>query len=98
MAVLHIEAGNPKQISASTLVRNGPTTLIGIFCSNAGTTSKVAVSDAVASAASAAAGRVVSPFVPAVGFTRIPLALGTGLYLSLSGSAQNVTAIHMPST
>lgn len=93
----NVEAGNPKQISASTLVRTGAGTVIGIFCSNAGATSKVALCDAVASVASAGAGRFVSPFVPAVGILhQVRAGFGTGLYVSLSGSAQNITVIYKP--
>lgn len=91
------ENGSGKQISASTLIRSKGCRILGVFCSNAGASSRVAICDAAASVASAGAGRVVSPFAPTAGtFHRIPLETATGLYISLSGSAQNVTIVSIP--
>ena len=97
MATSVNESANAKAISASTLVRTGSGIMLGIFCSSAGGTSRVHVSDATASAASAAVGRIVAPFAPTAGtFHRIPVGYTTGLYVSLTGSAATVTVCHLP--
>lgn len=91
------EAGNPKQISASTLIKTGGGVVLGIFCSNAGSSSRVTLSDGTASAASAGVGRFISAFAPTAGtFHQVRAGFGTGLFVSLSGSAQNVTVIYKP--
>lgn len=93
------ETGVPVQASASKLCKTGPGAVIGIFCSNAGTSSRVALCDAVASVASAGAGRFASPFPLTAGaFVQVRAQFTTGLYVSLSGSAQNVTLILGPAT
>lgn len=97
MSGIFVEAGSPKQISASTLIKTGGGSVVGIFCSNAGATSKVALCDALASVASAGVGRIVAPFVPvAATLHKCSVSFGTGLFVSLSGSAQNVTVIYQP--
>lgn len=94
---VQFEVGVGKQIAASTLIRSKGSRILGIFCSNAGSSSRVAICDAVASVASAAVGRVVAPFAPTAGtFHRIPLETSTGLFVSLSGSAQNITVVWAP--
>lgn len=90
--------GSPKAITASTLIKTGGGTVVGIFCSSTGATSRVSVCDALASAASAGVGRIVAPFAPTAGtFHPIPAAFGTGLFISLTGSARSVTVIYQPS-
>lgn len=97
MSGIFVEAGSPKQISASALIKTGGGSVVGIFCSNAGASSRVALSDGVASAASAGLGRVVAPFAPSAGtLHRCAVSFGTGLFVSLSGSGQNVTVIYQP--
>ena len=90
------EAGKPTQISASKLVRTGRGILLGIFCGTVHSSSTLAFSDGTASAASAAAGRFVSPFTPSTGYTQMRMTFDNGLYASLAGSAQDITAVVMP--
>lgn len=92
------EIGTPVQASASKLCKTGPGAIIGLFVSSVNTTSRIALCDAVASVASAGAGRFVAPFAPTAGFTQLRMAFGTGLYVSLSGSAQQVTFVLGPTT
>ena len=99
MANAVLESGSPKVITASTLVKTGRGRLIGVFCAAANATSKLAFCDAVASAASAGAGRFVAPFRVASGnFYRIPVGFGTGLFVSASGStaALSCTVVYSP--
>lgn len=88
-----IEAGVPVQVSASKLCKTGKGLVIGVFCSSFGTTSRIALCDAVTSVASAGAGRFIAPFSPVAGFTEIKAFFTTGLYVSFSGSAQQCTFI-----
>lgn len=92
------EIGVPVQASASKLARTGPGSVIGIFVSSVLTSSRIAMCDAVASVASAGAGRFIAPFLPVAGFTQIRAAFNTGLYLSMTGSACAVTVMLGPNT
>ena len=95
--VYYTEAGIPTQLSASALARTGRGVLLGIFVSSANASSKIAFTDGTVSGASAAAGRFVSPFVASVGYKQLRMIFANGLYVSLSGSAQQVTVIVEPS-
>lgn len=90
------EAGKPTQISASKIVRTGKGILLGIFCGTVHSSSTLAFSDGVTSAASAGGGRFISPFTPSTGFTYMRMTFDNGLYASLAGSAQDITAVVMP--
>ena len=101
MATVNVEVGSPKVISTSTLVKSGTAQLLGIFCSSANTSSKVAISDKLTSGASAAAGRIVAPFKVASGnFYRLPVGVGTGLFVSCLGStgSLSLTVVYQPTT
>jgi hypothetical protein len=87
------EAGIPVQASASKLCKTGKGVLIGIFCSSVLSSSRIALCDAVASVASAGAGRFIAPFLPVAGYTKVGAFFTTGLYVSLTGSAQQCTLI-----
>lgn len=96
MTTYTAEFGKPTQMSASKLVRTGKGILLGIFCSSVKSSSTLAFSDGTSSAASAAAGRIVYPFTPTAGYTQMRMSFDTGLYASLAGSAQQVTAVVLP--
>lgn len=96
MTVYYTEAGKPVQLSASGVVRTGRGILLGIFCSVTHSSSMLSLTDGVASAASAAAGRFVAPFTPSTGYTQLRMTFDTGLYAKLSGSSQDLTFIVMP--
>ena len=91
-----VEAGKPVQISASKLIRTGRGILLGVFCSSVTSSAKIAFSDGTASAASAAAGRFVSPFTPSAGLNYIRATFDSGLYATLTGSAQQTTVLVVP--
>ena len=92
------EAGTPTLVTASSLVRRGRGVLLGIFCSVAKASSKIAFSDASVSAASAAVGLIVAAFsvTPTKQFIPMRMTFTNGLYASLSGSAQQTTVIVEP--
>ena len=96
MTVYQTEAGKPVQLSASGTVRTGRGILLGIFCSVVHSSSMLALSDGTASAASAAAGRFAAPFTPSTGYKEMRMTFDNGLYASMSGSAQDLTFIVMP--
>lgn len=96
-----VEAGNPKALSSGALVKTGGGSVVGVFCATAGAgnTSTLALCDATASAASAGVGRFVAPFVLTKGtYYKIPASFGTGLFVSLAGSAASVTVIYNPAS
>lgn len=89
--------GNPKQISSSTLVRTGGGTLVGIFCSSAAASSRISIADAVSSTATTTGGLIVRAFAASASrFYPITASFGTGLFVSLTGSARQVTVIYQP--
>ena len=90
------EVGIPVQVSASKLAKTGAGSVIGIFVSSVLTSSKIALCDAVSSVASAGVGRFLAPVTLPVGFTQVRAIFNTGLYVSLSGSAQQATVIMGP--
>lgn len=95
------DVGSPKAISASTLVKTGGGSLLGIFITSAGAggTSKCSISDGLVSALSTASGLFVKPFKVVSGqFYRIPASFGTGLFVSRIGSAWTGTVIYSPAT
>lgn len=93
MPTYTLEAGLPVQLSASKLCKTGAGVVIGIYCSTVAASSRMALCDAVASVASAGAGRFVAPFLPVAGYTQLRMFFNTGLYASLTGSAQQCTLI-----
>ena len=83
------ETGAYKNISTSTLVRTGPCRLLGIFVASASATPTIKVWDAV----TAVAPIVVNTFTPSAGsFYPMPFTLGTGLYVTISGTVDCTVA------
>ena len=85
-------------ITTAQVVSGRPCQVIGIIVSSSLPTSRIFLADAVATVASAAASVIVRKFVSSIAknFLRLPMICGTGLYVSLTGSAQVVTVVYQP--
>lgn len=74
---------NTLAISSSALVASGPADLRGIFCASTSAGATLMFFD-VSTVPSGTP--LVTSFVVALGFTRLPFYFGTGLYVSTSAS------------
>lgn len=78
------EVGSYQQISATTIVQTVPCQLLGIFVSAASATPTITVYDAATAVTTT---KVIDTFTPvAATFYRLPVGLGTGLYVVISGT------------
>ena len=78
-----VETGTYQAISSSTAVLSGPGYILGIFVTAASDTPTLKVWDSL----SAAGGVVADTWTPAAGtFYPIPARVGTGIYVTISGT------------
>lgn len=96
MAAYDAEFGQPRVVTASTVITPRSCQLIGLFVTAANATSRLWIAGG-ASAGSVASATVVRKFTASAGkFFRIPLDCPSGLTVMMAGSAQTVTAFYKP--
>lgn len=92
MSALVLETANYSQISATTVVRSGPTRLLGIILSS-GTSPTVLIRDNTATGS----GTIAVNTMPLItGFNPIPVTLNTGLGVELGGTGVQATVLYDP--
>jgi hypothetical protein len=86
-----VEAGNPKNLSASGAISTGPGSILGFYVNT--TSSGVIVIKDGGSSGTALSGSIT----PAAGtFHRFPASIGTSAYMTLSSGSINVTFFFVP--
>lgn len=86
------EAGNYRNITASTLIFTGPCRLLGIFVASASSTPTIKVWDNTAGSGAT----VVNTFTPLPGtFYPMPFTLSNGCFVTIGGTV-DCTVSHIP--